>query len=156
MVDVATMAASASLSLVVSILASLVAFEYRFRREMSHEESQEVKDWYAEAAQLANSVQRTWRTKFEGPHERGSFSGFDEIQKEMNLSASQLSRHASKSQNLDVDEEVVNALSTTADRCRDVHDLRIHMNVMDEFKQEGRQMIEQANELEEKALDRLS
>ena len=151
MVNLETIVVSAAVSLVVS----LASFEYRFRRERSIEESDEVNSWYADAARLGSSVQNTWKRKFVRPNERGTFTSFDEVQREMNLLSNQLSRHADEGETLDVDSEVITDLRQTAAACREVHDLRIHTNSMGKFKESGQEAVDIALNTEEKALERV-
>jgi len=147
--------ASIGVSIAASVLASLGAVEYRIRRSRSIEEQDEQTEWYAESARLAKRVQKTWEGKFERPYEEDRFSSFDEVQREMNLLHSQLTEHISETGDKDVDEEVVEALGTTATACREVYDLGIHMNVLDEFKRTGENAKEDAERLEQEALERL-
>lgn len=151
MVNLETIAVSA----VVSLVVSLVSFEYRFRRERGLKESDEVNSWYAESAQLGSSVQNTWRRKFVRPNERGTFTSFDEVQREMNLLSNQISRHADEGETLDVDDEVITTLRETANACREVYDIRIHSNSMDQFKNSGQEAVEQAAKTEEVAFKRI-
>lgn len=152
MVDVVSIALSAGISVAVS----LASVEYRIRRSRSIEQDDEVSEWYADAASFANKVQSTWETKFERPHEESQFMSFDEVQREMNLFQSQLTNHASDAKGLQVDEEVVSQVEDTAEACREVYEIRTHMNVLPEFKEAGREVREQAERLEELALEKLS
>lgn len=149
MVAIETVAVSAGVSLVVS----LASFEYRLRRERRVEESDEVANWYAKAAQLASSVKSTWHRKFTRRAEHGAFTDFDEVQREMNLHSNQLARHADEGTTLDVDETVITELRRTADACRAVHDLRITTGAMDTFRETGQEAIEQAATAEQTALE---
>jgi hypothetical protein len=151
MVAAETVLVSAGVSLVVSLL----SFEYRFRRERSVQESDEVSEWYAEAAQLSNRVQSTWRRKFERPVERGGFTGLSELQSEMNLLSNQLSRHASEGETLDASPEIVTGLEETADACRDVHEVRGGTAMMDPLREAGGEAVERAAEVEAEALERI-
>ncbi|WP_339105951.1 hypothetical protein [Haloterrigena salinisoli] len=153
MVAVETIVTSAGVSLVVS----LAAFEYRHRRERSYEDRQEIESWYAETAELARQVQQTWRRKYKRPSENGAFADFDEIKKEMNLYASQLSSHASGSADLEVDQSVVDDLEETADYCRDLYDTRISVGSgAEEFDEVGEKVVGKAEELQEEALKHIS
>ena len=142
-------------SVVVSAVVALLATEYRLRRTQSVEESAEIEEWYIEAAQLANRLQRTWRQKFETPVQNGNFGGYDEIKSEMNLISSQLNSHASEAQGLDVDESVVEALDKTASTCQQISRTRTHLNVLPEFEEKGTEAMDRAGELERKALENL-
>ena len=152
MVAVDSLVASA----VVSAIVALIATEYRLRRTQSVEQSAEIEEWYVEAAQLASRLQRTWRQKFEKPVQEGGFTGFDEVKSEMNLIASQLNGHASEAQGQDVDQQVVEALDETANACQRISRTRVHMNVLPEFEERGEEVIENAEELERKALNNIS
>lgn len=142
-------------SAVVSAVVALLATEYRLRRTQSVEESAEIEEWYTEATQLANRLQRTWRQKFETPVQNGNFGGYDEIKSEMNLISSQLNSHASEAQGLDVDESVVEALDKTASTCQQISRTRTHLNVLPEFEEKGIEAMDKAGELERKALENL-
>jgi len=149
-------AVSVVLSAVVSVAVSLASVEYRIRRSRSIEQDNEVSEWYADAASYGNKIQSTWETKFERPHEDNQFMSFDEVQREMNLFQSQLTNHAAEAGGLQVDEDVVEQVEQTAEACREVYEIRVHSNVMSEFKETGRTAKAEAQELEEMGLDRLS
>lgn len=145
-------------SAVVSLIVSFTAFEYRHRREQTYETKQEVNEWYAEAAELARQVQHKWRLKYTLPSENGSFTGYDEVKGEMELFATQLSAHASKSQNLDVDPAVVEDLEEAAECCVKLSEIWIGMSGagIDEFNETGEELLEKTENLQEKALGKLS
>lgn len=152
MVDAVSISASAIVSLVVA----LGTTEYRLRRIQSVEESAEIDEWYVEAAQLASRLQKTWRRKYEKPMQEGGFTGYDEVQSEMNLMGSQLSGHASEAEGKDVDESVVQALDETADVCQEIYRVNVHLNVKQEFEEKGNKVMKKADNLEEVALANVS
>lgn len=155
MVDIASVLASVGTSVIVSVAASLLVVEYRYKREDVREAAQQRDDWYAEAAELGRAVQNTWRTKFQRPYNNDEGFNSDELQREMNLYQSQLSTHASQAAHLDVAEDVVEALEETADACREVYAIRTHMNDGPDFQATGETVTEAANRLEARALAEL-
>ncbi|CAM2927934.1 hypothetical protein HASA104033_08670 [Halobacterium salinarum] len=74
----------------------------------------------------------------------------------MNLFQTQLTNHAAEANGVEVDEDVVDVVEETAEACRSVYEIRTHMNVLPEFEEQGRTAKQQAAELEEKALEKLS
>lgn len=145
------------ISAVVSVFVSFITFEYRFRRERSHEEKQEVREWYSESAELARKVQRTWQRKYVRPkNSKRSSASYDEVQKKMNLYATQLSGHASESTNLDVDEEIVGLLEETANCCEDLYNIRLSLNGYTEFDENGDRLEDLTEKLQKEAVERLT
>lgn len=142
-------------SVVVSVAASVAVVEYRYHREDVRESSQEIESWYSESAELGRAVQNTWRNKFERPNRDNGGVNFDEIQREMNLYSNQLSNHASQAASLEVSDEVTQALEDTAQACREVYELPVHLNSKPSFEEQGDKIMEAANHLEEVALSQL-
>jgi hypothetical protein len=142
-------------SVVASVIASLAVVEYRFQREDIRESSQEIENWYSDAAELGRDVQTTWQTKFQRPNRDDGPIEYDEVQREMNLYSNQLSNHASQAASLDVSEDVVSALEETAQACRGVYEIHTHSHSQPEFEDQGEVLMEAAGELEELALSEL-
>jgi len=155
MVDVVSVVVSVVPSVVASVVASVLYVEYRYKREDSRKAAQERDDWYAQAAELGRDVQSTWRTKFQRPNRDGGRVNYDEVRREMNLYSSQLSNHASRATHLEVADEVVIGLETTAEACREVYEIRADLNSHPVFEERGDAVIEAANQLEERALAEL-
>lgn len=151
MVDFPTILASALISLLVSVGVT----EYRLSRTQSYEEQQEIDDWYSETAQITSNTQSMWRQKFTRGLEQGGSIPFEEIQRKAKLTASQIRTHIGAAGALEVDEEVVNSLEETAEACESLAEIMIHMNVTDEFREQGEEVVQQAGETEELALDHL-
>ncbi len=146
---------SVLVSVVASVAASVLYVEYRYRREDSRKAAQEREGWYAEAAQLGRAVQRTWQTRFQRPNRDAGRVNYDELQSEMNIYSKQLSNHATEATHLEVANEVVAALETTADACREVYEIPSSINSHPAFEKRGDAVMETANELEEQALDQV-
>lgn len=60
MVDWATISTSVVLSGIVSLIVSLLAFEYKQKRLQTFENQNEKDEWYSRAASLASEAQNTW------------------------------------------------------------------------------------------------
>lgn len=82
--------------------------------------------------------------------ERGSLN-YGEAQSKMNLIAGRIERHASSVSQNEVNTEVLEGLNRLASKCRDINSITIHMNVHQEIAEEGEEMMEIAEELEETA-----
>lgn len=143
MVDYATV----GVSLVGSAIVSLLAAEYRIRRERAVESSQELENWYQDVAALARQVQRKWESIFVETREAGEYPSWDELQSEMGLLADQLDRKASSAPD-GVEYDVVDQIHTTASNCRRISDIRTHMNVEPEFREAGDDAVAAAETLE--------
>jgi len=151
MVDPATVATSA----VVSALVALGSTEYQLRRKRSFSTEDEVQEWYSEAVRIVSETQSMWRQKYVQPMNENRTGSFEETQRKMKLTASQIRGHIGEGQSLDVDDEVIEALRSTAEKCESVSNLTIHMNVTDEFERKGNEVIDQAEEAEQLALEHI-
>ncbi len=76
----------------------------------------------------------------------------------MKLLGSELSGHVSKSQDLDVDPEIVDGLEEASDYCHEFTDIYIGMGGkgIDEFNETGEKLIETAEEVRQESLRRIS
>lgn len=146
MVDWITVVASVGLS----VAGSLAVTEYQLRREQSVEASAELQDWRDEAAGYASEVRRTWQRLFDTP-ERVSLN-LSELQGEHSLLEGQISRHASTGEQLDADQEVIEALDELAQQCRNVEQHHLGSNSLEEFEELRNEALDAVEEVES-ALD---
>lgn len=138
MVDFATVLAS--------ILSSVLVAEVRLRRKLSVEASQEVVEWYDQTAAYAAQIRRLWQRQWDLDQSRANFG---ELASNINLLESEMSRHASEGEQLDVDQGVVEALDDVTDSCRDVSDHSQYINDTEEINEYREDMLDAVSELEE-------
>lgn len=143
MVDWLTVGTSVGLS----VLGSLIVTEYQIRREQSIEESSELEEWYDDSASYAAQVRRTWQRLFDSPDHRGINPS--EIQKELSLLEGQISRHASEGEQLDADEDAIEALDGLASECRRPEERPLHNDSLSEFEEMREDILEKVEEVEQ-------
>lgn len=143
MVDWLTIGASVGFSVIGSVLLT----EYRLRREQAVEESAELESWYAESASYAAEVRRVWQRLFDNSGSSGG--NLSEIQGEMRLLEGQISRHASNGEQLDADEEVIEALDDLAVECRRPTERTLHLNSGSDFAEFREEILATVEDLED-------
>lgn len=148
MIDWLTIGASVGFSLLGSVLIT----EYRLRREQSVEESAEIEQWYADSASYAAQVRRTWQRLFDSPEDHGM--NLSEIQSELSLLESQISRHASQGEQLGTDQQVIDALDDLASECRRPVERSLHLNSLSEFENFREDILDQVEDVEQALEDR--
>jgi hypothetical protein len=143
MVDWLTVFASVSLS----ALGSLAVTEFQLRRERSLEESAEVEEWYGDCYSYASQVRRNWNNKF------GDVEGYEmnlgELQSKLSLLETQISRHASEGERMNLDDEVIDRLDKLAEKCREATNRPLHNNSAEEFSEIEDDILEAAGSVEE-------
>jgi hypothetical protein len=117
----------------LSVLGSVVVTEYQIRREQAVEESAEVDDWYAETANYASQIRRTWQRLFDTPDQY--HVSLSEIQSKLSLLEGQISRHATEGEQLGVDDDVIDSLDELADTCRAPSNAPLHSDSLEQFSE---------------------
>lgn len=148
MVDWATVVTS----VLLSVVGSVIVTEYKFYRESSLEESEELEGWYDDSLEYASEVRRTWNRLFTNAENPGL--NLSEIQAELSQYESQISRHASSGEQLGAEVEVIEALDEFADQCRRPTELPLHTNSTDEFIEYRDDIIEAADAVTESVQER--
>lgn len=143
MVDWITVVASVGLS----VVGSMVVTEYQLRREQSVEESAELEEWYDDSAGYAAQVRRTWQRLFDSPDYIAV--NLSEIQSELSLLEGQISRHASQGEQLDADEDVIEALDTLTTECRRPTDRSLHSDSLSEFEEFREDILDSVEDVEQ-------
>lgn len=142
MVDWPTVVASVSLS----ALGSLAVTEFQLRREKSLEESAEVEEWYGECYSYASQVRRDWNKNF------GDVDTYEmnlsELQSNLSLLETQITRHASEGERMDLDDDVINKLDKLAEECREATNRGLHNNSVEEFNEIEDDILEAARSVE--------
>lgn len=137
-------------SVTLSVIGSLIVTEYQIRREQAVEESAEVEEWYADSASYASQVRRTWQRLFDSPERPGM--NLSDIQSELSLLEGQISRHATEGEQIDANQDVIDALDRLAEECRRADNNTLHTNSLSEFENLREEQLE-AVEAVEQALE---
>ncbi|WP_436348778.1 hypothetical protein [Natronorubrum sp. FCH18a] len=76
----------------------------------------------------------------------------------MSLLESQITGHVGKSQDLNVDTDIVDGLKQAADYCRDIQEIKIYMGGkgLDDFNETGEKLVDKAKKLQKQPLDALN
>lgn len=140
---------------VVSFLVALGTTEYRMKREQTIDAQQEIQSWYADTAQVASNVQIFWKNEYEEKRGGEGTVHYDEIQRRIKLLSRQITNHISDAKSVNVDQDIVDELEELSRLCSALHDIRISLGSHTEFKEQGREMVEQAEDVEEQVLRKI-
>ncbi|MFP8953137.1 hypothetical protein ACLI4Z_09225 [Natrialbaceae archaeon A-arb3/5] len=141
---------------VVSFLVALGTAEYRLRREQTVETKKQVQSWYAETAQLASNVRILWKNEYEEKTNGDGMIQYDEIKRQMKLRGRQINGHIGESKSVEVDQDVVDELEELGRLCSSLSDVLTRMGTNEDFRERGREIIDQAEKVEELSLAELS
>mgnify|MGYP006279405795 CR=1 FL=1 len=137
----------------VSFLVALITTEYRLRRKQSVESQNEVQEWYAEAAQSASDIELIWENEYEVKRENGAAASFDEITRRMKMRGRQVNSHVGEAKSIDVDQELVEELEELSRLCSSLSDIPTGLGKNTEYRDRGREIADEAQTVEELALE---
>ena len=141
---------------VVSFLVALGTTEYRLRREQTVETKKQVQSWYAETAQLASNVRILWKNEYEEKTNGDGMIQYDEIKRQMKLRGRQINGNIGESKSVEVDQDVVDELEELGRLCSSLSDVLTRMGTNEDFRERGREIVGQAEKVEELSLAELS
>lgn len=143
---------------VVLIVSNALAFigglaiqEWRMHRERSLSQQDDIDEWYKDVATYAGELQRIWKSKVE---ERDA-PNYSELQRTLKIRANAISRHSSEGENLNVDQEIIKQLETTAKKCRGISTQHLGIGAGSRLDGEGEELVEEAEKLQRMAQERL-